>query len=613
MSATLDFVAPTSVNGKPAASSGRAPDRRFVVSAGDVQLACKAWGSPDRPTVVLVHGYPDNSEVWHAVATDLAADFHVVAYDVRGAGDSTTPKGTQAYRLERLSLDFEAVIDTVSPHAPVHLVAHDWGSIQSWESVSDARLAGRIASYTNCAGPCLDHVGHWMRAHIGRPSLASFQASVAQLVRSWYTYFFHLPVLPSLMWRLGLGKAWPALLRRMERVTVAPTATQTSDGVNGVLLYRANFLRRLFRPQARVAHAPVQTLVTLADKYVSPRLSDDLGRWVPLHWRREVRGGHWLPLKNPTLMAAMVREFALFTEGGLDAQGQRPDGQPMPGNLRRTLLKGPRLPFSGQVAVVTGAGSGIGRCAALALADQGAHVVAVDINPDSAARTAELVKLIGRDAVAERVDVGSAEQMQGLAERVQRDWGGADIVVNNAGIGMAGGMLQTDIPAWQRIIAINLWSVIYGARFFGQQMVAHGRGGHMVNTASAAAFSPSRSMPAYATTKAAVLMLSESLRGEFTRHRIGVSAVCPGFAETGIMAATEHVGVSADVQAARRAKATKLYKMRGLQPETVARAMVRAIRKNQPQVMVGLEAHGARFTLRFLPWLSRRIARVEMI
>eukprot|EP01137_Pigoraptor_chileana_P000507 Opistho-2@36821 len=173
MSATLDFVVPTPADVKPVAASGRAPDRRFVVSAGDVQLACKAWGSPDRPTVVLVHGYPDNSEVWHAVATDLSADFHVVAYDVRGAGDSTTPKGMQAYRLERLSLDFEAVIKAVSPNAPVHLVAHDWGSIQSWESVSDARLAGRIASYTSCAGPCLDHVGHWMRAHIGRPSLAS--------------------------------------------------------------------------------------------------------------------------------------------------------------------------------------------------------------------------------------------------------------------------------------------------------------------------------------------------------------------------------------------------------------------------------------------------------
>lgn len=613
MRTALQF-APAATAATTPAALGRLPDRRFTVTTDDgIQLACKVWGAADRPTVVLVHGYPDNSEVWHAVAADLAQDFHVVAYDVRGAGESTAPKGTAGYRLAYLSKDFEAVINHVSPHAPVHLVAHDWGSIQSWESVSDARLAGRIASFTNCAGPCLDHVGHWMRSRLGRPSLANLKATLLQLVRSWYIYFFHLPVLPALLWRMGLGKAWPVILRRLEGTHALPTATQTRDGVNGVLLYRANFIGRLFRPQARVAHAPVQTLVTLGDNYVSPHLSYDLGRWVPLHWRREVRGGHWLPLQKPALMAQMVREFAQFTQGGLQANGQRPDGQPMPGQLRRTLLKGPRLPCSGQVAVVTGAGSGIGRCAALALADQGAHVVAVDINPETASRTAELVRLIGRDAVAEPVDVGSAEQMQALADRVQQQWGGADIVVNNAGIGMAGGMLQTDIPAWQRILAINLWSVIYGARFFGQQMVANGRGGHMVNTASAAAFSPSRSMPAYATTKAAVLMLSESLRGEFAQHHIGVSAVCPGFAETGIMAATEHVGVSADVQAAKRAKATTLYKMRGLQPETVANAMVRAIQKNQPQVMVGMEAHGARFTWRFFPWLSRRIARVEMI
>lgn len=613
MSATFDF-APTAAVPSKTPASGRLPDRHFTVTTDDgIVLACKAWGATDRPTVVLVHGYPDNSEVWHAVAADLANDFHVVAYDVRGAGASTAPRAKAGYRLERLSKDFEAVINQVSPGAPVHLVAHDWGSIQSWESVSDARLAGRIASFTNCAGPCLDHVGHWMRSRLGRPSLTNLKATLLQLVRSWYIYFFHLPVLPALMWRLGLGKAWPTILRRLENTHAQPTTTQTRDGVNGVLLYRANFMGRLLKPRARVAHTPVQTLVTLGDNYVSPHLSHDLGRWVPLHWRREVRGGHWLPLQKPALMAQMVREFAQFTQGGLDTEGQRPDGRPMPGHLRRTLLKGPRRPFSGQVAVVTGAGSGIGRCAALALADQGAHVVAVDINAETAARTAELVKLIGRDAVAERVDVGSAEQMQALAERVQRDWGGADIVVNNAGIGMAGGMLQTDIPAWQRIVAINLWSVIYGARFFGQQMVANGRGGHMVNTASAAAFSPSRSMPAYATTKAAVLMLSESLRGEFAHHHIGVSTVCPGFAETGIMAATEHVGVSADIQAAKRAKAAKLYKMRGLQPETVANAMVHAIQKNRPQVMVGMEAHGARFTWRFMPWLSRRIARVEMI
>ena len=620
-STTADFRTPATPRDvatapvRPGLRSETGPDARFTVTTSDgVRLAVKTWGEPagpGRPTVVLVHGYPDSSEVWHAVAADLAQNFFVVAYDVRGAGDSDAPKGTAAYRMARLSQDFETVINRVSPNAPVHLVAHDWGSIQSWESVSDARLKGRIASYTSCSGPCLDHVAHWLRDRVARPTPANLAQFFGQMLKSWYIAFFHLPVLPGLLWRVAMGPLWPWLLRRTEGVVADPRAHQTRDGVQGVALYRANFLRR--RPHARVAHAPVQTLVPLFDRYVSPRLSDDIGRWVPQHWRREVQAGHWFPLKQPSVMAQMVREFVMFTDGGLNAEGQRLDGGPTPGALRRTRLSAKRLPLSGKVAVVTGAGSGIGRCAALAFAEQGAHIVSVDINAETAARTATLAHLIGVDATAERVDVSSAQQMQALADQVQRDWGGADIVVNNAGIGMAGGMLDTDIASWQRVIGINLWSVIYGARFFGQQMVANGRGGHMLNTASAAAFSPSRSMTGYATTKAAVLMLSESLRGELAEHGIGVSTVCPGFAETGIMAATEHVGVSADEQAKRRAKATKLYKMRGLKPETVAQAMLRALHKNLPLVTVGMEAHGARFTSRFMPWLSRRIARVKMI
>lgn len=117
----------------------------FTVRSGDVTLAARAWGDPVRPTVVLVHGYPDNSEVWDALAGLLARDFHVVAYDVRGAGQSTAPTRTHAYRLGKLTDDFVAVIDAVSPNRPVHLVAHDWGSIQGWAFVTEERLRGRIA------------------------------------------------------------------------------------------------------------------------------------------------------------------------------------------------------------------------------------------------------------------------------------------------------------------------------------------------------------------------------------------------------------------------------------------------------------------------------------
>ncbi len=295
--------------------------RDFTVTNGDVRLAAKVWGDPARPAVVLVHGYPDNSEVWHVLADQLANDYHVIAYDVRGAGGSSAPRKQADYRLARLTEDFTAVIDAVSPGRPVHLVAHDWGSIQSWEFVTEPRLAGRIASFTSCSGPCLDHVGIWMRERWRRPTPASLRKALGQQLRSWYVLFFHLPLLPELTWRLWLGRAWPALLRRLENTMIAPRPTQTADGMRGVSLYRANFLRCLFTPRQRHAHAPVQVIVPLRDKYVSPALSEDLSRWVPQGWRREVDAGHWLPVTHPALMADMVRDLVERVERGRESPG----------------------------------------------------------------------------------------------------------------------------------------------------------------------------------------------------------------------------------------------------------------------------------------------------
>src|SRR6218665_2368651 len=124
-------------------ASSQAP-RLSTVMSGPVRLAVKQWGDPRRPTIVLVHGYPDNSAVWHPVAELLARDFHVVAYDVRGAGQSDRPGRIRDYKIEKLKEDLVAVIDHVAPGRPVHLVAHDWGSIQSWEAVTEPALQERI-------------------------------------------------------------------------------------------------------------------------------------------------------------------------------------------------------------------------------------------------------------------------------------------------------------------------------------------------------------------------------------------------------------------------------------------------------------------------------------
>lgn len=586
---------------EPAAAFPTKEYAQRTVQSGSVSLAAKTWGDPAHPTVVLVHGYPDNSEVWHEMAPLLARDYYVIAYDVRGAGKSSSPKGMRNYTFARLTDDFIAVIDALSPGKPVHLIAHDWGSIQSWEFVTEARLRGRIASYTSCSGPCLDHVGHWMRARLLRPTPSSLGKMLGQLVRSWYVLLFHLPIVPELSWRLWLGRAWPRVLRRVEKTAIVPRATQTADGVRGVSLYRANFIRSLFTPRNRVAHAPVQVIVPTLDKYVSPALSEDLSRWVPQYWRREVVARHWLPVTHAARMAEMARELIEHAEGKPESEA-----------LQRARQHGERKPLSGKLAVITGAGSGIGRCAALEFAEQGAAIVAVDICAEDAERTATLIRLTGGKAWARTVDVGNGEQMEALVDWVGKELGGADIVVNNAGIGMAGGIVDTSERDWQRILHVNVWGVIHGARLFAKQMAARGQGGHILNTASAAAFAPSRDLAAYATTKAAVLMLSECMRGELAGQGIGVSAICPGFAETGIMASTVYTGTTEAQQAQLRARATKLYQLRGLKPQTVAKAMFRAVQRNKPVVTIGIEAHSSRFISRYAQWLSRLIARVSM-
>ncbi len=140
------------------------------VVSGGLRLAVYAEPGGPGPVVLLVHGYPDTHAVWTMIHAELGSELRVVRYDVRGAGASQAPRQRAGYRLEHLAEDLFAVADAVSPDAPVHLVAHDWGSIQAWHAVTDPRAAGRIASFTSISGPCLDHTGYWLRERIRRPT-----------------------------------------------------------------------------------------------------------------------------------------------------------------------------------------------------------------------------------------------------------------------------------------------------------------------------------------------------------------------------------------------------------------------------------------------------------
>lgn len=570
--------------------------RERRVRAGGVELCVAELGDPEQPTVLLVHGYPDTKEVWSEVAVRLAERFHVVLYDVRGHGGSTAPKPLRGgFTLEKLTDDFLAVVDAVSPGRPVHLVGHDWGSVQGWEFVTVERTEGRIASFTSMSGPSLDHLGHWIKRRMKRPTPRRIGQLLGQGARSWYVYVQHMPVLPELAWRGPLGKQWPGLVRRAEKLPPGdyPSPSLPTDAAHGAWLYRDNIRARLAHPRDDAyAHAPVQLITPLGDRFLSERLYDDLESWAPQLTRRTLPAKHWIPRTRPDQLTAWITEFVRATEGG----------RPAPVATGKYTDR-----FGGQLVLVTGAAGGIGRATAFAFAEAGARVVAVDLDAEGAARTAELSRLIGApDAWAETVDVSDEQAMEKLAEKVATEYGVVDVLVNNAGIGLSGSFLDTTSDDWRKVLDVNLWGVIHGCRLFGRQMAERGQGGHIVNTASAAAYLPSRSLPAYSTSKAAVLMLSECLRAELAGQGIGVSAICPGIVNTNITSTARFAGVDAEEERRRQQKATKLYGLRNYPPEKVAEAVLRAVVRNQAVVPVTPEAHGGRFLSRFAP---RRCAR----
>jgi NAD(P)-dependent dehydrogenase (short-subunit alcohol dehydrogenase family)/pimeloyl-ACP methyl ester carboxylesterase len=568
------------------------------VRGDGVDLAVTERGIPGAPTLVLVHGYPDSQLVWTDVAVALAKRFHVVTYDVRGAGRSSVPGKQSDYSLGHLSRDLLAVLDAVAPGKAVHLVGHDWGSIASWESVTDPDFFPRLASFTSISGPCLDHVGHWLRDYAG-PDPEKAAKLVKQVAKSWYVAAFHLPWLAPFAWSSGLAKAIPALMERGEGVPrdEGRERTRASDGLHGIALYRENMLPRFFSPRERTTRVPVQVVCPKGDAYVSPWLSEGLDRFVPTLFRREVEGSHWMPLAHPNRVVRWIEEMVDHVEGSRKSP-----------SLERLRGAKPRK----KLALVTGGGSGIGRETALALAREGHALVVADIDHESARETAERCRALGVDAVARVVDVANADAMTTFAETTLREDGVPDVLVLNAGIGLAGSFFDTTVAEWERVLGVNVWGVIHGARLLGRAMRDRGEGGHVVITASAAAFAPSKALPAYATTKAAVLMLAECLRTELAREGIGVSAICPGLIDTPITRRTRFAGSDETSQEAQREAAEKLYRMRGVGPEVVARAIVEAIEDDTAVVPVAAEAHVLRFLSRAAPSLVRRIGALDL-
>ncbi|WP_455577980.1 SDR family NAD(P)-dependent oxidoreductase [Actinomadura luteofluorescens] len=582
------------------------PAARRRVRGDGVDLAVYEQGDRSRPTVLLVHGYPDTHAVWDEVAARLARRFHVVRYDVRGAGASSRPFGRRRYTFEYLMADMEAVLDATAPERKVHLVGHDWGSIQSWEAV--CTMPGRFASFTSISGPCLDHVAHWTRRNLARPTPANLRRAAGQAVRSWYIYFFQTPGLPELLWQGRHGEAvrqGPGA-RRGRPAPAGPPGQDDGARRRGRGRAVPGEHAPAAAPPARPAHGrpdaghrPDQGPVRLAP----PRRRAGQARPEPVAAHAQ---GRALGAAQPPGRRRPLDHRAHRRRPGRPARRRRgARAQAGPGDPERAPSTAPSSSSRAREAGSAARPRWPSPNAAPRWSPPTSTRPPPSAPPTSPASSAP------RDTPS-RWTCPTAARWRTSPRRSCTSTAYRTSWSTTPGSAWPSPFLEHDADDWRKVLDVNLWGVLHGSRLFAQQMVERGQGGHIVNTASAAAFTPTRALPAYATSKAAVLMLSECLRAELKGQGIGVSAVCPGIVNTNITRTSRFVGQGKREEARSRERVARAYARRGYGPDRVAEQIVAAVRDDRAVVPVTPEARLGYLGSRVAPGVMRLLARLDV-
>jgi short-subunit dehydrogenase len=248
----------------------------------------------------------------------------------------------------------------------------------------------------------------------------------------------------------------------------------------------------------------------------------------------------------------------------------------------------------GKKALVTGAASGIGRAIALRLAQEGANLYLVDINDTGLADVASQSRDAGVEVVTRRCNVAEPHEVSATVEDVLRRWNGVDILVNNAGITYYGHTDRMAADHWDKLMRVNLLSHIQFTRELLPSLLSR-TDAHIVNLCSILGLVGMPKVSAYVTSKFGMVGFSESLRNEFGRDGLGVTAVCPGFVTTNLFANAELARDQEEHKSPPRAICTT--------PERVANAVVKAIYRNRRMVVMEPFARLLYATKRFAPWL----------
>lgn len=249
-------------------------------------------------------------------------------------------------------------------------------------------------------------------------------------------------------------------------------------------------------------------------------------------------------------------------------------------------------------AMVTGVKSGIGRAIALALADEGTHLVLIDIDGDGLAKTSELARQRGVEVIAFQCDLADMKQVQACAGEILANGRSLDILINNAGVAYYGPTDRMTSEQLTQVLDLNLHAPIQLIRAFLPTLKSRGES-HILNIVSVGGLVAGSKMAAYNASKFGLLGFTESLRAELRGHGVGVSAICPGFTKTAIF------DNSHNAQGGRGIRRPPKWMMSA--PEAVAHAAVKAIRRNDPLVVITPLARALWLLKRMLPRTFARL------
>lgn len=241
--------------------------------------------------------------------------------------------------------------------------------------------------------------------------------------------------------------------------------------------------------------------------------------------------------------------------------------------------------LTSKVALITGAGAGIGRAAVLAFAGEGARVAAVDLDPAAGEETVRLARAAGGEAFFHRADVSRAAEAAEMVEAVVARWGRLDVLFNNAGIVLGGTAESTELAEWERTLAVNLTSVFLGCKYAIPVMRRQG-GGVIINTASVAGLVGVKDRAAYSASKMGIVGLTKSIAIDFIGDGIRANAICPGTVDSPSLRG--RIAATGDPEAARAAFIARQPMGRLGTPEEIARLAV-YLASDESAYMTGAE------------------------